>query len=51
MGIIIVMVERIKIREGEINHLALGVFNIYGSPRKEKMIWSCLGERSLRLGE
>ena len=24
MGIIIVMVERIKIREGEINHLALG---------------------------
>ena len=44
--------------EGEAGGLALVVFGVLlmvvgfqGSPRKEKMIWSCLGERSLRWGE
>jgi len=54
MGYVMVMIE-IMI-EGEMVSLALGFFNVlgrlfYGSPRKEKMIWSCLGERSLRWGE
>ena len=50
MGDVMVMIE-IMI-EGEINHLALGCVRgelfVYGSPRKEKMIWSCFGERILR---
>ena len=50
VGDVMVMIE-IMI-EGEINHLALGCVRgelfVYGSPRKEKMIWICFGERILR---
>ena|GEM_PF-6451089 len=46
VGDVMVMIE-IMI-EGEINHLALGCVRgvfVYGSPRKEKRIWSWRGER------
>ena len=59
MDLILVMMVKEMIIKGEMVNLALGVFGAffslvvvrYGSPRKEKMIWSCLGERSLRWGE
>ena len=57
MGDVMVMIEIIN--EGEAGGLALGCVGGvidsdrwgYGSPRKEKMIWICFGERSLRWGE
>ena len=48
VGITLVLVKGIEIKEGEMVNLALGVFNVYGSPKKEKMIWICFGERILR---
>lgn len=59
MDLIIEVIGKELIIKGEMVGLALGVFGAfyslvvvrYGSPKKEKMIWSCLGERSLRWGE
>lgn len=45
---ILVVMGKEMINKGEMVGLALGVFNDYGSPRKEKMIWICFGERILR---